>query len=49
MRVSSHSEAALASTTSVLKIHPGALTTMSRKIGSSTRALSRRFSKAGLG
>src|SRR4029077_5420739 len=49
MRVSSHSAAALAITTSILKIHPGALTTMSTKSGSSTRMLSRRFSKASLG
>src|SRR5438094_520451 len=42
-RTTSHSAAALAITTSVLNIHPGALTTMSRNTGSSTRALSRRF------
>src|SRR5207302_1956700 len=43
-RTSSQSAAALASTTSVLNIQPGALITMRRNTGSSTSALSRRFS-----
>src|SRR5262249_58505171 len=43
-RSSSQSAAALATTTSVLNIQPGALITMSRKTGSSTNALARRFS-----
>src|SRR5919199_4875358 len=44
-RTSSHNAAALATTTSVLNIHPGALTTMSRNTGSSTSALSSRRSR----
>src|SRR5262245_25540347 len=43
-RSSSQSAAALATTTRVLNIQPGALITMSRKTGSSTNALARRFS-----
>src|SRR5262249_3819590 len=43
-RTSSQSAAPLATTTSVLNIQPGALITMSRKTGSSTNALARRFS-----
>src|SRR4030095_8274428 len=49
IRVSSQSAAALAITTRALKIHPGALTTMTRNTGSSTTVLATRFSKAGLG
>src|ERR671937_2178180 len=43
-RTSSHNAAALAMTTRVLNIHPGALVTMSRNTGSNTSALIRRFS-----
>src|SRR6267143_2042162 len=43
-RTSSQSAAALAMTTRLLNIQPGASTTMSRNTGSSTSALSRRFS-----
>src|ERR687888_1721186 len=43
-RTSFQSAAALAMTTSVLNIQPGALTTMSRNTGKSTSALTRRFS-----
>src|SRR4030095_9093460 len=49
IRVSSHSAAALAITTRALKIHPGALTTMTRNTGSSTMMLATRLSKASLG
>src|SRR5689334_23282351 len=48
-RVSSQSPAALAITTSVLNIQPGAFTTMTRNTGSSTSALARRFSTRDLG
>src|SRR5919108_2918878 len=44
-RTSSHSAAALAMTTSVLNIHPGALITMSRNTGSSTSALISRLNR----
>src|SRR5919109_567547 len=44
-RTSSHNAAALATTTSVLNIHPGALITMRRNTGSSTSALISRLSR----
>src|SRR5881227_1483949 len=47
-RTSSHNAAALATTTSVLNIHPGALITIRRNTGNSTTALSRRFSSPDL-
>src|SRR6266508_4003796 len=47
-RSSSHSAVALAMTTSVLNIQPGALITMSRKTGNSTSALAIRFTSADL-
>src|SRR5438552_14986026 len=47
-RTSSHNAAALATTTSVLNIHPGALITIRRNTGNSTTALIRRFSSPDL-
>src|SRR5262249_19212415 len=47
-RSSSRSAAALAITTSVLNIQPGALITMSRNTGSITSAVARRITSAGL-